>query len=128
MSKNTKTLLIVGAVAVAAFIIWRIYSARKAATGAQSPTGSFGSNLNSIAPELVAGSSGPSSGPTVSLPVTINVTGGERDGDKGTMFPLNNTTISPLGVNPPVPQLSSMGDDTSMESPMDANAGGENSA
>ena len=62
MSKRTRTVLIVIAVAVAAYLVYRWWSNRQS-SGTTDTTG-LGSNLNSLAPELVAGSAGPSSGLT----------------------------------------------------------------
>jgi hypothetical protein len=62
MSKRTRIVLIVIGVAVLAYLAYRWYSNRQA-TQPAAGTG-LGSNLNSLAPELVAGSAGPSSGLT----------------------------------------------------------------
>lgn len=103
MGKNGKTLLLAGVVVVGVFLVYRWYTARKA-TGT---TPALGSNLNSLAPELVAGSSGPRAG-GVDIPVhvfvTETITRGDRDHgdrDKGVnpgppMLGANNTTPSPL--------------------------------
>jgi hypothetical protein len=62
---NTKTLLIIGALAVVAYFVYRWYvgggGSVSGAIQGNAGTG-LGSNLNSIAPELVAGSTGPNSG------------------------------------------------------------------
>lgn len=59
MSKRTKTILIVIAVVIAAYIAYRWWTNRQSnADNSQS----LGANLNSAAPELVGGSSGPDSG------------------------------------------------------------------
>jgi|SRR5579859_2072327 len=59
MDAKQKKLLIIGAVAVAAYLAYRWYQNRQ-----QNNTGSgqLGTNLNSVAPALIGGSSGPSSG------------------------------------------------------------------
>jgi predicted negative regulator of RcsB-dependent stress response len=59
LNKNTKIILIVLGVAVAGYLAYRWYQSKQAAN--QSSTG-LGSNLNSVAPALVAGSTGPQSG------------------------------------------------------------------
>jgi hypothetical protein len=94
--KNTKTLLIIAAVAVAAYLGYRWYENKKAnASGTNSPTGALGTNLNSVAPELVGGSTGPSVGPALSSPVNItlneNVAPPPVD-QGGPMVPANNQT------------------------------------
>lgn len=75
MNKNTRTVILVGVLAVGAYLLYRWYINRQAATGTgQGAVSQLGSNLNSLAPELVGGSSGPSSGPQVTMPVTITLT------------------------------------------------------
>lgn len=83
MNKKVKIGLIVVVVAVIAFFAWKWWMRRKQEqqqSNLQSPTGSFGTNLNSVAPELVGGSAGPSVGsaPAVSLPVHISIETPER--------------------------------------------------
>jgi hypothetical protein len=95
MPKNTRTLLIIAAVAVAAYLGYRLYEKRKANAGTNSPTGALGTNLNSVAPELVGGSTGPSVGPALSSPVTINLTENVAPtpvDQGGPMIPANNQT------------------------------------
>lgn len=72
MSKNTKIFLIVAALAVAGYLGYRMWKNRQG-NGTNSPTGALGTNLNSVAPELVGGSSGPSIGPAVSMPVNVTL-------------------------------------------------------
>lgn len=73
LKKNHKILLGVAAAAIAAYFLYRWWQNRQAGQ-VNSPTGALGTNLNSVAPELVGGSSGPSVGPAVSLPVNITLT------------------------------------------------------
>lgn len=74
MNKRTRTILIVIGVAVAAYLAYRWYTNRQS-SATNSPTGSLGTNLNSIAPELVAGSTGPTSGLVYNqAPTTVNLT------------------------------------------------------
>jgi hypothetical protein len=102
MNKKTKTLLIVAVVAVAGYLAFRWYQNRKAQQGAaeQSPTGAFGTNLNSVAPELIGGSTGPSVGPVLSSPVsiTLNETSAQtapvEPGDEDTQMGVNDTDAS----------------------------------
>lgn len=63
MPKRTRVILIVIVVAIAGYLAYRWYKNRNS-TGLAGNTAGTGSNLNSLAPELVAGSSGPSSGLT----------------------------------------------------------------
>jgi hypothetical protein len=72
VNKNVRLVLILAAVAAAAYVGWRWYQSRLAASGT-SPTGSLGTNLNSVAPELVGGSSGPAVAPAVDVPVNITL-------------------------------------------------------
>lgn len=71
MSKRVKVALIVAVVAVAGYLVYRHF--RNSDNGSASPTGSLGSNLNSVAPELVGGSTGPSVGPAVTMPLQITL-------------------------------------------------------
>lgn len=69
MDKRLKTPLILVAVAVAAYLGYRWWQNRSSGGG----TGTLGTNLNSVAPELIAGSSGPDSGLTQNPPsITVN--------------------------------------------------------
>lgn len=118
MNKNLRITLILAALAVAGYLGYRWWQNRQASA---SPTGSFGSNLNSVAPELVGGSAGPSAGPAVDLPINITLTSqpaapssanpvwdqdrdrivGPDNGDD--MESADNTTESPFDrANPPV--------------------------
>lgn len=82
MNKNTRTVIVIGVLAVGAYLLYRWYKNRQAAAGTgQGAVSQLGSNLNSLAPELVGGSSGPSSGPQVTMPVTITLTEPPRKGD-----------------------------------------------
>lgn len=73
MNKTLKTVLIVAAIAVAAFLAWRFISGRKSAGNGNAVAPGGSTDLNSVAPELVGGSSGPSVGPAVQLPVNITL-------------------------------------------------------
>jgi len=71
MSKNVKTALIVGGLLVAAYLVYRWYESKQSGTTG----GSLGANLNSVAPEMLGGSTGPSSGLTYNAaPTTVNLT------------------------------------------------------
>lgn len=61
MSKRTRIILIILALAVVAYFAYRWWQNRNSG-GLQGNTSGTGSNLNSLAPSLVAGSSGPNSG------------------------------------------------------------------
>lgn len=86
MNKNVRTILIVGAVAVAAYFAWRWWQNRQLEQGNTSPISQLGTNLNSLAPELVGGSSGPTSGPQVTMPlnITLTETGGKPQSSSAT--------------------------------------------
>lgn len=69
-----RTILIIGGLAVVAYFVYRWYVNQQSGS-TNSPTGSLGTNLNSIAPELVAGSTGPTSGLVYNqAPTTVNLT------------------------------------------------------
>lgn len=76
MKLDRKHLLLLGLVIiVGGFILMRMYEKKKAQQSQQQNNlGPTGSNLNSIAPELVGGSTGPSIGPALSVPIDITVT------------------------------------------------------
>lgn len=61
MSKRTKVILIVAALVVTAYLAYRYYTNKQQAQQNNNTSG-LGSNLNSVAPEMVGGSSGPDSG------------------------------------------------------------------
>lgn len=61
MKKKTKTYIIIGVALVAAYFVYRWYMSQQSGISGNAGTG-LGSNLNSIAPELAAGSTGPNSG------------------------------------------------------------------
>lgn len=70
--KKHAVLIVIG-LAVVAYFVWRWWSNRQSSNGDNvAPGGS--TDLNSVAPELVGGSSGPAIGPAVSLPVNITLT------------------------------------------------------
>ena len=115
MNKQTRIVLIVGVAAVAVYLLYRYISKRgNEGTG----SGPLGTNLNSVAPELIGGSSGPSQGPAVDVPVTINVTdtSSESTSKPSTNAPIryrpaNNQTDAAAigGMNTPVAHASTSG-------------------
>jgi hypothetical protein len=72
MSKQAKTILIVAVIAAAAYLAYAWYKNKKAQQGTSSS--GQGTNLNSVAPELIGGSTGPAVGPSVEVPITITLT------------------------------------------------------
>lgn len=106
MTKKEKIYIGIAAGAIAAYFIvvwWRNHMTAQNSTGS-GPTGSLGSNLNSVAPELVGGSSGPSVGPALSVPVNITLTSTEPPESAGNvaMQGVNAMTPSSLArANPP---------------------------
>ena len=84
MNKNVRTVIVVGVLAVGAYLLYKWYMNRQAAASTgQGAVSQLGSNLNSLAPELVGGSSGPSSGPQVTMPVNITLTETKPVGGEG---------------------------------------------
>lgn len=72
MSKRTKVVLIVAALAAAGYIAYRLWKNRQGSGTGDQDSG-LGANLNSVAPELVGGSSGPQVGPAVAMPLNITL-------------------------------------------------------
>jgi PASTA domain len=62
LDKNLQTTLIALAVVVSAYIAYKWYRNKQANNTSTTTAGSSGTNLNSIAPELIGGSAGPNSG------------------------------------------------------------------
>lgn len=87
--KRIVWLLVAAGVAVVAYVAYRWYQAN---ASSNSPTGSLGTNLNSVAPELVGGSAGPSVGPAFNMPVNVTYT---QSSSKSAEMP----DTSMLGVN-----------------------------
>lgn len=105
LTKGMRTFLIIAVLAVAAYFAYEWYINRQSTTG-----GSLGANLNSVAPELVGGSTGPNSGLTYnqgSTYVYLTETGknssvaGNTSGT-GTMTPNPHPHIIPMGIRPGV--------------------------
>jgi len=104
MSKNTKTLLWVGIIAVAAYLGYRWYknkqasAAGAAATSAPLSTSSAGSNLNSVAPELIGGgdAAGTTVQPVLTVPVTVSI-------DQTSQNPPAQPQTPVIGVNATTP-------------------------
>jgi hypothetical protein len=69
-NKTVQIGIVVAVLAVGGFLAWRWWQNRQAATPGG---GQLGTNLNSIAPELVGGSSGPVAQPAFDVPVNITV-------------------------------------------------------
>lgn len=70
MDKKLLTALIVVGAIVVGYVLFRWYQANKAGGSG----GQLGTNLNSVAPELVGGSSGPTAQPQFDMPVNITLT------------------------------------------------------
>ena len=71
MELNRKHLMVLvglAALGVAAYVGYRWWQARQG-----NEVGGLGTNLNSIAPELIGGSTGPSVGPAVNTPISITL-------------------------------------------------------
>lgn len=118
MDKKTKTILLVVGLAVGAWIAYSWWSNRQSGTGGQ-----LGTNLNSIAPELIGGSTGPNSGLTynagainlyytapISQAATNTTTTTARNTVTGKTTHWKPTVPSvPHGVNPGGPMFTSGG-------------------
>jgi len=101
--KLMKTLILVAVLAGGAYLAWRFYQNYK--TGQLSGgVPQLGTNLNSVAPELVGGSAGPSVAPVVNTPVNVTITQDTRS----TMPETPNTPMIPAGSSDSAP----MGADT----------------
>lgn len=100
MDKRVRLLLIVGALAVAAYLGYRWMKSRQAGNASpDSPTGGLGTNLNSVAPELVGGSTGPAVGPALSTPINITLTeqvAPAPEDRAGTMTGVNTSSTNAL--------------------------------
>jgi hypothetical protein len=89
MNPRLRTALIIAGIAVAAYLGYRWWSNRQDSSG-------LGANLNSVAPELIGGSAGPSSGLTYNAgSTTVNLTEPVSTSTSGTQ-----PVIRPF---PPVP-------------------------
>jgi len=112
MKLDRKHLLILLAVLViGGFLVMRWYENKKAAeannNGQANNLGPTGSNLNSIAPELVGGSTGPSIGPAMSVPIDITVTSSAPPAAANPIGDMN--PVQPVGWNAMQGQSPSMG-------------------
>jgi hypothetical protein len=97
VKKEAKIAIGVAVLAVGAYLIYRWYQNRQQSQGSgQSAISQLGSNLNSMAPELVGGSSGPTSGPQVQMPVTITLTETGRGTKKSSSTLPIGTTVPPM--------------------------------
>lgn len=117
-SKQMWTLLILVALAVGAWFLWKWWKNYQA-QGGGAPQ--LGTNLNSIAPELVGGSSGPQVQPAVSLPVNITLTEtvASAQPPAEVMQPSNATTDNALSMaNPTAGATSTVPEDSSMQTPL----------
>lgn len=74
MHKHMKLFLIGLAAAIVAFFVWRWWTNRQSNNSGDNVAPGGSTDLNSVAPELIGGSSGPNVGPAVSLPVNITLT------------------------------------------------------
>lgn len=70
MKGNARTAVTLAVIAVAAYLGYRWWRGRQGGGGGAGA--GLGSNLNSVAPELIGGSAGPDSAPAYTAP-TVNV-------------------------------------------------------
>lgn len=120
MNKKTMiTLAIVGALAVGGYFLWQWWKAYQAQGGGNL---GLGTNLNSVAPELVGGSSGPQVQPAVSLPVNITLTESVASAQPPavTMEGISAAPDNPLtsGAITGNGNMGTMSEDTSMDVPL----------
>jgi hypothetical protein len=104
VGKTTKTFLIIAGVVIAGWAVYKLYQNWKANGGTFGGTfGQLGTNLNSIAPELVGGSQGPQAGPGVNMPVNITLTEqtSSQEPPSTAMIPAGQNPDNPLGVTSP---------------------------
>ena len=114
-------LAIVAALVVGGWFLWHWWKAYQAQGGGNL---GLGTNLNSVAPELVGGSSGPQVQPAVSLPVNITLqeTVASAQPPAATFSPLDAIPSNPLsnpesmGAAPDMPGI--MTEDTSNDTPL----------
>jgi hypothetical protein len=106
MNANRKHLILVaGSAIVAAVVVYVAYRWYQARQGNQ--VGGLGTNLNSVAPELVGGSTGPSVGPALNTPITITLneaatSTAAAEMPNNQMVPVNANTRTTLDMaNPP---------------------------
>ena len=98
--KQLWTLLIVAAVVIGGWFLLKWWKGYQKQGGGN--LGQLGTNLNSIAPELVGGSSGPAVAPNVEVPVTITLseTTSKTEKPDTDMIPLPPTS-NPIGLSNP---------------------------
>jgi hypothetical protein len=104
VAKQSKTLLIIAAVVIGGWAVYKLYQNWKANGGTFGGTfGQLGTNLNSIAPELVGGSQGPQAGPGVNMPVNITLTEqtSSQEPPSTAMVPAGQSPDNPMGVTSP---------------------------
>ncbi|MGH9207787.1 MAG: hypothetical protein ACRD1G_14735 [Acidimicrobiales bacterium] len=128
MSKNTRTLLIAAAFLVAAYLAYRWYAGKKAADAGSSITPGIGSNLNSVAPDLIGGAaaSGTYAGPAASIPVsiTLNETSPPEQAGNVPMEGVNAVTPSALDSQTAAAGTWPGSPDTASELPDEENGAG----
>lgn len=112
--KTVKTLIILAVLAGGGYLAWRWYANYRAGqAGGGVPQ--LGTNLNSVAPELVGGSSGPAVAPAANIPVSITIT----DSRSTQMPETPNTPMLPVN-QPTNNQLNAANDDSGSDMPEDA--------
>lgn len=106
MAVNRKRLIIIGAVVLGAVVIWWLYRRYQANQSTQSDTNlttgaGLGTNLNSVAPDLVAGGSTGGSGLTYASPgYDINLTLPNGNSPVDNTSPSSNAPGSPSSPGP----------------------------
>ena len=124
--KAVKTIILAGVLVLGAWFAWRYYQNWKAGqAGGGVPQ--LGTNLNSMAPELVGGSTGPAVAPAVNTPINITITDNTQ---RGAMPESPNVPMVPGGpIRNPVTNSneapgSAVPEDAAMQEPL-INQGGQ---
>lgn len=113
--KTVKTLILLAVLAGGGYLAWRWYSNYRAGQAGGVPQ--LGTNLNSVAPELVGGSSGPAVAPAANIPVNITIT--DNRSSQREMPETPNTPMFPANT-PPNNQLNAANEDSGSDMPEDA--------
>lgn len=118
-AKTWITLAIVAALAIGGWFLWHWWQAYQAQGGGNL---GLGTNLNSVAPELVGGSAGPQVQPAVSLPVNITLSESVASAQPPatTMEGISAAPDNPLtsGAVTGNGNMGTMSEDTSMDVPL----------
>ena len=105
MDKRTKVGLLIGVLAVAAYIAWKLWQGKQAGQSASdntngASTSGTGSNLNSVAPELVAGATAGGTNAAPGAVIPVNVTVEQEAPAPSSQVPMQGVTaVTPVSLN-----------------------------